>query len=50
MEIDRETQKYCGLINKTHYFIIHYKNKSFETNKTFERGIEESKGLPPLLY
>ena len=37
MKRDRETQKYCGLLNKVHCFIIYYQNKRHETGKTFER-------------
>ena len=37
MKRDRETQKYCGLLNKVHCFTIYYQNKRHETDKTFER-------------
>ena len=37
MKRDRETQKYCGLLNKAHCFTIYYQNKRHETDKTFER-------------
>ena len=33
-----------------HCFTIYYQNKRPETDKTFERKREESKGLPPPLY
>ena len=37
MKGDRETQKYCELLNKPHCFIIYYQNKRPETEKIFER-------------
>ena len=37
MKKDRETQKYCGLLNKTYCFTIYYQNKRPETIKAFER-------------
>ena len=36
MKRDRETQKYCGLLNTVHCFTIYYQNKRHETDKTFE--------------
>ena len=33
-----------------HCFTIYYQNKRPETEKTFERKGEESKGSPPPLY
>ena len=37
MKRDRETQKYCELLNKSHCFTIYYQNKRLETEKIFER-------------
>ena len=37
MKRDRETQKYCELLNKPHCFTIYYQNKRLETDKIFER-------------
>ena len=37
MKRDRESQKYCGLLNKAHCFTVYYQNKRHETGKTFER-------------
>ena len=44
MKKDRETQKYCGLLNKMYCFTIYYQNKRQKTDKTFEREKEEAKG------
>ena len=43
MKRDRETQKYCRLLNKVHCFTIYYQNKTHETDKTFE--IEKKRNL-----
>ena len=37
MKKDRETQKYCGLLNKMYCFTTYYQNKRPETVKAFER-------------
>ena len=37
MKRDRESQKYCGLLNKAHCFTVYYQNKRHETGKIFER-------------
>ena len=50
MKRDRETQKYCGLLNTVHCFTIYYQNKIPEIDKTIEREIEESEGSLPPLY
>ena len=50
MKRDRETQKYCRLLNKVHCFTIYYQNKRHETDKTFEIEKEEFEGSPLLLY
>ena len=43
MKRDRETQKYCRLLNKVRCFTIYYQNKRHETDKTFE--IEKKRNL-----
>ena len=43
MKRDRETQKYCRLLNKVHCFTIYYQNKIHEIDKTFE--IEKKRNL-----
>ena len=37
MKKDKDTQKYCGLLNKMYCFTIYYQNKRPETVKAFER-------------
>ena len=50
MKRDRETQKYCGLLNEVHYFIIYYQNKRHKTDKTFEKEKNKNLRSHNLLY
>ena len=50
MKRDRETQKYCGLLNTVHCFTIYYQNKRHETDITFKREKEKFEGSSPSSY